>query len=55
MEWPPSRSVTATRMTLRNHGAPSGFSKLTAPLMSLAMKRAMQQALRQLKTILEAA
>ena len=46
---------SSTRMTLRNHGQPTGFSKFTAPLMSTAMKRAMTQDLRQLKTILETA
>ena len=30
----------ATRMTLRNRGEPSGFSKVGAPLMSRAMRRA---------------
>src|SRR5258708_40140063 len=29
-----------TRMTLRNRGEPSGFSRLTAPLMAMAMRRA---------------
>ena len=46
---------SSTRMTLRNHGHPTGFSAFTAPLMSIAMKRAMTQDLRQLKSILEAA
>lgn len=45
----------ATQMTLRNHGSPTGFSKLTAPLMSVAMRRAMKQDLAALKGILEAA
>ena len=44
----------ATQMTLRNHGVPTGFSKLTAPLMSFAMRRAMTQDLAALKRILEA-
>ncbi len=42
-----------TRMTLRNHGQPTGFSKLTAPLMASAMRRAMTQDLRDLKQLLE--
>jgi hypothetical protein len=29
-----------TRMTLRNRGEPGGFSKLVAPLMAAAMRRA---------------
>lgn len=45
----------ATQMTLRNHGNPVGFSKLTGPLMSIAMRRAMTQDLSALKRILEAA
>ena len=32
-----------TRMTMRNRGEPSGFSKLAAPLMARAMRRAMTQ------------
>jgi uncharacterized membrane protein len=42
-----------THMTLRNRGDPSGFSKVTAPLMAGAMRRANQQDLRRLKAILE--
>ena len=30
----------ATRMTLRNRGEPSGFSKVAAPMMAMAMRRA---------------
>ena len=52
--WAPI-TESSTRMTLRNHGQPTGFSAFTAPLMSIAMKRAMTQDLRQLKTILETA
>ena len=44
----------ATRMTLRNRGEPAGFSKLVAPLMAPAMRRANQKDLGQLKRILEA-
>lgn len=42
-----------TRMTLRNRGNPSGFSKVAAPLMAAAMRRAMRKDLVQLKAILE--
>ena len=43
-----------TLMTLRNHGNPTGFSRLTAPVISFAMRRAMAQDLAALKRILEA-
>ena len=42
-----------TRMTLRNDGEPSGFSKLAAPVMEVAMRRAMTKDLAALKRILE--
>ena len=42
-----------TRMTLRNDGEPSGFSKLAAPVIGLAMRRAMTKDLAALKRILE--
>ena len=42
-----------TRMTLRNRGMPRGFSRLMAPMMSLAMRRATNKDLAQLKTLLE--
>jgi uncharacterized membrane protein len=43
-----------TRMTLRNRGEPSGFSKVTAPMMAGAMRRANRKDLTRLKEILEA-
>ena len=43
-----------TLMTLRNRGEPSGFSRLTAPIMATAMRRANRADLRRLKAILEA-
>jgi hypothetical protein len=42
-----------TRMTLRNRGEPSGFSKLMAPLMVGAMRKANQKDLAALKALLE--
>jgi hypothetical protein len=44
----------ATWMTLRNRGAPSGFSKLAAPFMAVAMRRANRKDLRAIKRLLEA-
>ena len=43
----------STRMTLRNRGAPSGFSNLVAPFMASSLRRANQNDLAKLKTILE--
>lgn len=43
-----------TRMTLRNRGTPSGFLKVVAPFMAMAMRRAMQKDLARLKSLLEA-
>jgi len=42
-----------TRMTLRNRGEPSGFSKVAGPLMAQAMRRANTNDLQRLKAILE--
>ena len=50
--WADTR-VGGTRMTLRNRGEPSGFSKLYAPMMAAAMRRANRKDLEQLKAILE--
>lgn len=42
-----------TRMTLRNRGEPSGFSKIAAPIMAAAMRRANRKDLAHLKSLLE--
>jgi hypothetical protein len=42
-------------MTLRNRGAPSGFSRVAAPLMVMAMRRANNADLRALRERLERA
>lgn len=44
-----------TRMTLRNRGKPSGFTRLVAPFMAMAMRRANRNDLKRLKMLLESA
>ena len=44
----------STRMILRNRGEPTGFSKLAAPIIGKAMRRATRKDLQRLKAILEA-
>jgi hypothetical protein len=43
----------ATRMTLRNRGEPTGFAKLSAPMVAAAMRRANRKDLDRLRVILE--
>jgi uncharacterized membrane protein len=43
----------ATVVTLRNHGSPSGFGAVAAPVMRKAMKRANAKDLRALAAVLE--
>ena len=50
--WQPADG--GTRMTLRNNGAPSGFARVAAPVMAMAMRRAMTKDLSALKRRLEA-
>jgi uncharacterized protein YndB with AHSA1/START domain len=42
-----------TRMTLRNRGTPSGFSRIFAPFMAAAMRRANEKDLARLKALME--
>lgn len=51
-EWAPI-GPNETRMKLRNRGQPSGFSKLVAPMMEGAMRRANRKDLARLKELLE--
>lgn len=51
--WEPAGDE-ATRMALRNRGEPAGFSKLAAPLMAPAMRRANTKDLAALRRLLEA-
>ena len=50
--WTPI-SEGQTRMTLRNRGVPSGFSKLFAPFMGWMMKKENRKDLKRIKNILE--
>jgi hypothetical protein len=50
--WAPAGSG-ATRMTLRNRGTPAGFSRLFAPFMAAAMRRANRKDLAALQARLE--
>ena len=52
--WSAPRAGT-THMTLRNRGEPTGFSKVTAPFMAAAMRRANRKDLDRLRAILEGA
>jgi len=49
--WEPA--VGGTRMTLRNRGMPTGFSRWMAPFMSIAIRRANKKDLIRLKNHLE--
>ena len=51
-EWS-AASPGSTRMTLRNRGEPAGFSRLVAPVMALAIRRANRKDLALLKRTLE--
>ena len=42
-----------TRMTLRNRGTPTGFSRIATPMLAAAMRRANRKDLARLKALLE--
>jgi uncharacterized membrane protein len=46
-------STGGTKMVLRNRGEPSGFSRLAAPMMASAIRRANRKDLARLKHLLE--
>ncbi len=48
-----STASGGTRMTLRNRGEPRGFSKVVAPFLAAAMRRANRKDLFRLKSLLE--
>jgi uncharacterized membrane protein len=48
-----AQSPGTTRMVLRNHGNPTGFSRLFAPFMDRAIRRANRKDLARLKQLLE--
>ena len=50
--WEDTRSG-GTRMALRNRGEPSGFSRIVAPIMDRAIRRANRKDLQRLKQLLE--
>lgn len=50
--WAPTTNG-GTHMTLRNRGEPTGFSKLVAPFMTPAMRRANRKDFAALKALLE--
>ena len=48
-----SLDAGATRMTLRNRGRPAGFSRLVAPFVAAAVRRANRADLARLRSVLE--
>jgi uncharacterized membrane protein len=53
-EWKPAGDA-GTHMKLRNRGKPTGFSRLVAPFMASAVRRANRKDLARLKEVLERA
>lgn len=49
--WSPTDD--GTRMTLRNRGEPSGFTRVAGPFMAVAMRRANRKDLALLRTVIE--